>query len=469
MDKRLNIDELETIREIDDAYIDDLIADARLYATYGRYAGSFRDERLFQTIASSLRKRPISHQLVVELQQILNDTARDIPFSTVAALKAGWTPGRSPLLIKCITFGLVIASILLMIVVARLTLVHNEGVGLIAQAEELIADKPQQSIDRLVREHVLARLQMEERAGSDPTGLPLNDTVSLSLLEANEAELGEITRRMSNLRGEIGNYIAVKAVFPLIGMKEIYCFTGHYFYSTSLSYRSHCPDPATIAAAESQQFQQLPPNAPCREALLPDASELNGTAFSRWREMLDAEKKSLACNGVIASTDFRGVQFAKNVEQLRWHVGYYALWILPAMYGAMGAVMYHMRYVLDPLMPHPSLIRLLHRVVLASLAGIVLGWFYAPGSAIEQAATSVGFSLFVVSFLFGFSLDVFFAMLDRFVAFSERAVRDVTKRSDRDTLALARRRAEQDDAGNDRPGALQKPDPAPPDPKPTGV
>ncbi|MFG5382602.1 hypothetical protein [Yoonia sp. R2-816] len=466
MDKRIDIEALDANREIDEAYIDDLITDARLYATYGRYAGSFKDERLFQTIASSLRQRPISHQLVVELQQILNDTARDIPFSTVAALKAGWTPGRAPLLTKCITFGLVIASIILMVVVARLTLVHNEGTGLIAQAEELMADKPQQSIDRLVREHVLARLQMEERASTDPTGLPLNDTVSLSLLEANEAELGEITRRMSNLRGEIGNYIAVRAVFPLIGMKEIYCFSGQYFYDASQSYRSHCPDASIVAAAQSQQFQQLATDAPCREALLPDTADPNGTAFTRWREMLDAEKKSLACNGVIASTDFRGVQFAKNVEQLRWHVGYYALWILPALYGAMGAVMYHMRYVLDPLMPHPSLIRLLHRVVLASLAGIVLGWFYAPGSAIEQAATSVGFSLFVVSFLFGFSLDIFFAMLDRFVAFSERAVRDATKRTDHSTLAFARRKLPLDDTQT----AMAKPGPkAAPDTKPSGV
>ncbi len=445
MDKRIDPVPPSDTDQIDEDYINELVNDALLYATYGRYAGSFKDEQLFQTIADSLRERPISNDLVVELHRILNETARDIPFSTVAALKAGWTPGRAPILIKCITFGLVIASIVLMVVVARLTLVHNQGTGLITQAEELMEDRPQQSIDRLVREHVLARLQLEERASENPTRLPLNDTVSLSLLEANEAELSEITRRMTNLRGEIGNYIAIKAVFPLIGMKEIYCFSGRLLSSDGATFKGHCPDATTIATAQSKQFVELSSEPSCRDPLLPDPTATNGTAFTRWRDMLEAERTSLECNGVIASTDFRGVQFAKNVEQLRWHVGYYALWILPAMYGAMGAVMYHMRYVLDPLLPHPSLIRLLHRVVLASLAGIVLGWFYAPGSAIEQAATGVGFSLFVVSFLFGFSLDVFFAMLDRFVAFSERSVRAATKRGTGDTATFARRKLSRDE------------------------
>ena len=460
MDSSIEADVLDGTDQVDEDYINELVDDALLYARYGRYAGSFKDEQLFQTIADSLQQRPISNELVVDLHRILNETARDIPFSTVAALKAGWTPGRAPIISKCMTFGLVIASILLMIVVARLTLVHNQGHGLISQAEALIEDRPQQTIDRLVREHVLARLQMEERANGDPTGLPLNDTVSLSLLESTQAELGEITRRMTNLRSDIGKYIAIEAVFPLVGMKELYCFSGGLLGNTSVNYQSHCPrrpnqeesnGQTRQVQTAAQPFQQLVQGQGCKPALLPETITADGSAFDRWREMLDAEQKSLACNGIIASTDVRGVQFTKNVEQLRWHVGYYALWILPALYGAMGAVMYHMRYVLDPLLPHPSLIRLLHRIVLASLAGIVLGWFYAPGSAIEQAATSVGFSLFVVSFLFGFSLDVFFAMLDRFVAFSERSVRDATKSAGpQEPASFIRRKLRKDDVLTDK-------------------
>ena len=289
------------IEDIDDEFIEDLIADARLYATYGRYAGLFKDERLFQTIATTLRERPISARLVVELQRILNETAQDIPFSTVAAMKAGWRPGRSPWLIKVMTLMLVVVSIILMLVVARLTLVHNEGTDLIAQAEELIDDRPQQTIDRLVREHVLARLQMEERAVDDPTGLPLNDSVSLALIESNEADLREITRRMTILRGEIGAYITDEAVFPLIGMQAVYCFTGRLINLNNPKYAVYCnAAETTVGAFTSKQLTAFGEKE-CPDALKPD--DLKGeNSLTRWRELLDGEKLSLSCKRIIENT-----------------------------------------------------------------------------------------------------------------------------------------------------------------------
>jgi hypothetical protein len=100
-------------------------------------------------------------------------------------------------------------------------------------------------------------------------------------------------------------------------------------------------------------------------------------------------------------------------------VGVYALWILPAIYGALGATIFFMRSVLDPLTPDPPFGRIALRIALGALAGIVLGWFWSPENALSSDIASIGFSLFATAFIVGFSIDVFFAMMDRFVRIAE--------------------------------------------------
>lgn len=103
-------------------------------------------------------------------------------------------------------------------------------------------------------------------------------------------------------------------------------------------------------------------------------------------------------------------------------IGPYALWLLPALYGAMGAMLFHLRLILNPLQPDPPLARLILRLSLGALAGIVLTWFVTPDSRLDLEVADVGFTLFGFAFLFGFSLDVFFAILDRFVAVSVASI-----------------------------------------------
>ncbi|ESX49458.1 hypothetical protein X762_12995 [Mesorhizobium sp. LSHC426A00] len=100
----------------------------------------------------------------------------------------------------------------------------------------------------------------------------------------------------------------------------------------------------------------------------------------------------------------------------------YAFWILPGIYGALGALIFHLRMFLNPLLPNPAAFRIIHRVVLGSLAGMILAWFWLPDTTVGSQIASVGFGLFSLAFIFGFSLDVFFAMLDRFVSLSVTAM-----------------------------------------------
>ncbi len=100
----------------------------------------------------------------------------------------------------------------------------------------------------------------------------------------------------------------------------------------------------------------------------------------------------------------------------------YAFWILPGIYGALGALIFHLRMLLNPLLPNPAGFRIIYRVALGALAGMILAWFWLPDTTIGGEIASVGLGLFSLAFIFGFSLDVFFAMLDRFVSLSVAAM-----------------------------------------------
>jgi hypothetical protein len=104
-----------------------------------------------------------------------------------------------------------------------------------------------------------------------------------------------------------------------------------------------------------------------------------------------------------------------RLSRINQIIGMYALWILPAIYGALGATIYFMRSVLDPLVPDPPAGKILLRVSLGALSGIILGWFWTPDTVLGNEIAKIGFSLFGLSFICGFSIDVFFSMLDRLV------------------------------------------------------
>lgn len=104
------------------------------------------------------------------------------------------------------------------------------------------------------------------------------------------------------------------------------------------------------------------------------------------------------------------------VDKLGLVVNVYGLWVLPALYGALGAALYHMRRVLNPILPNPSPLRILYRITVSAFAGIVIAWIWAPGAQANEDFQNIGVNLFVAAFLVGYSIDVFFTLLDRLVA-----------------------------------------------------
>ncbi|WP_224543218.1 hypothetical protein [Mesorhizobium sp. CA16] len=137
----------------------------------------------------------------------------------------------------------------------------------------------------------------------------------------------------------------------------------------------------------------------------------------------DEATRDLQCEGVITITPNSISTLTLQAKTLSEVLSPYALWILPALYGALGGIMFHMRMILNPLLPNPPLSRLIHRIALGGLAGMILAWFMAPGTKLGGEVTGIGFSLFTFAFLFGFSLDIFFAILDQFVSMSVAGIK----------------------------------------------
>ncbi|WP_274627930.1 hypothetical protein [Arvimicrobium flavum] len=74
-------------------------------------------------------------------------------------------------------------------------------------------------------------------------------------------------------------------------------------------------------------------------------------------------------------------------------------------------------------------------MALGALAGIILGWFWSPDDASGTGVSNVGLGLFALSFLVGFSINVFFVMLDRFVMMTEEFVSNIGRAPPRDRQA----------------------------------
>ncbi len=100
----------------------------------------------------------------------------------------------------------------------------------------------------------------------------------------------------------------------------------------------------------------------------------------------------------------------------------YSYLALPALYGALGSLLYFMQRILDPVKPNPTLLRMIYRVAMGALAGMVLAWFWDGTFNNNEAFQTIGFGLFTLAFVFGFAIDVFFNLLNRFVQISTDAV-----------------------------------------------
>ena len=107
-------------------------------------------------------------------------------------------------------------------------------------------------------------------------------------------------------------------------------------------------------------------------------------------------------------------------------------WILPAIYGALGALVYHLRACLDRYRPDPRFARALMRTFLGAFAGVAFGWLW-PNTTNDGILTILPLGVYALAFLIGYSIDIFFALLDKLVVTLSSSIENVGKTSGQDT------------------------------------
>jgi hypothetical protein len=101
-------------------------------------------------------------------------------------------------------------------------------------------------------------------------------------------------------------------------------------------------------------------------------------------------------------------------------------WVLPAIYGALGALVYYMRQFMNPLRRDPNGTKVIMRVSLGALAGILLAWFWTTTSVSDSLTVpNIGLGTLTFAFIIGFSIEVFFGFLDRTVQLANQSVRQM--------------------------------------------
>ena len=99
---------------------------------------------------------------------------------------------------------------------------------------------------------------------------------------------------------------------------------------------------------------------------------------------------------------------AKNVNDVEDRVK----WILPLCFGMLGAIVFLIRNLGNVRTPSMNGMQVTTRLVLGGLAGVAVGWFSTPGG--QSLHAGAGISLpFLIAFLTGYGIDIFFAVLDR--------------------------------------------------------
>ena len=169
------------------------------------------------------------------------------------------------------------------------------------------------------------------------------------------------------------------------------------------------------------EMELKPPILDCSKAQLPLKANAKRATYSSNLDFYDYERQFRCYMRSLGIVDY-DYPVDPMIYQTRNSVHLLVSWLLPFLYGLLGACVFVMRDLLHDNVLNKvrgdarnvDLLTLLLRVALGGLAGIIIGWFSVPTSLTgSSAAISISSIPFGMAFLAGFSIESLFALLDR--------------------------------------------------------
>lgn len=432
------------------AYVVELIADAKLVVAYGARTGRLPDDTLMAAVAAAeaalAANRPGEVRLK-ELAAALNRGVQVIAPVTLLDLGSTWRPYPDTRARRIGRVAFAFFAVLLILAAGYYTQIYTQANAILGQLTDIQSRNVHDKSERLFRffvENHKTLLALDTRANDalvfEPylhsyedllalndqiaTYVPLSDdlvsrSTNVPLLSPLAHGIGKLLGLVDSAGGErnpSGN--------PLIRS-----------YLGRSDYKGPDGGPASQAganAAPALPTTAAPPAGTAPVAAVPKAETDTDQAMEERDVGLNMLSKKQALleqflfmSGIDASifTSTLSVQIYECQRMLTL-LGF---WVLPALYGLLGATVFQMRAILNPLVPLPSPERLFLRLALGGFAGISIFLVFgpAPQKIFEGSSSVIG--SFGLAFLFGFSIDVFFTILDRLVGMVSQSVTQTGK------------------------------------------
>lgn len=415
-----------------DVALDRLLQDADLVVNYGIRAGMLGDGALGAALARARAATTLEWRSaeVVEVQKAFSEAVLTIRPVTIAALRGGFDP-NDPGKADAVTwlrvgfFGILLLALYLAFHFSTWE----------RQASILIADMRQNRLEQqeaILRELILryvADASQSDSAGDARSRLVLFEKTE-ELLRIQE-QIRENDRRKAEL--DVQFVPLMKLYLDNFGVRISAVYDPARVAANAASHpaASSCePLPAGAVVLASHQAADGSATMTAGAGGAVNPATLTATAIALFDGDVGLQNRIRAAfMCIVGLPNYLMTGGTANVPPGMYDISRFDdrrtalnLWVLPAIYGALGAIIFFGRGFLNPYIPDPQPMYFLARICVAAFAGIAIGWVWGNGLPMEGVGASGSAGVLLLAFIFGFGIDVFFTLLERLVKVATDAV-----------------------------------------------
>jgi hypothetical protein len=412
-----------------------LLDDAQLVADYLIRMGRLPDEKLLRAMAAVRAHKEtdaVTDDESIALRMAFNTAVKLIEPATLADLGSKWSRVRRHsrprrYLLAAFAVGLVLVT-------AAYTQLYSQASAILAGLNDVQAQNATDKAERLFRFLEKNHAQVFSVASD------ASDELTFEPYLKNYEALLDIQEKYllyTKLSSDIDDFAGLKRFAGSVGR----LVSAGSWQKAGITEANPTGNP-TIAAYIASYAKPDPPTA----AAPPPATDQGQTDTSQGpdnalRHNRLAETRILSELGVglfappaISEKSATTFELSSDINTTQKLVAELGTWILPALYGLLGTVVYQLRKIQAAQTApatstgqsspdsDPTLDRLLIRFALGALAGISTTWLFGPSAAKLFETQAFGTTFFGVAFLLGFSIDAFFSILDSLVKLLSDAV-----------------------------------------------